>query len=89
VASCIRDWLGDGLTRRRANNIGNYRRRAGHGIGKPGAVKVKDVTTRQVHKAPAELPASLPARSLRPPVPSTKLTRSPAHGGTAPLAAGS
>jgi len=37
------------------------------------------VTARQVQKALAELPASLPARSLRPPLLSTRLTRSPAH----------
>jgi hypothetical protein len=51
-----------------------------HAIGEPGAVKLKDVTARQVHKALAELPASLPARSLRPPVLTARLTRSLAHG---------
>jgi hypothetical protein len=38
------------------------------------------VTARQVHKALAELPASLPARLLRPPVLTARLTRSLAHG---------
>ena len=41
-----------------------------------GAVKLKDLTARQVQKALAELSASLPACSLWPPVLSTRLTRS-------------
>lgn len=41
-----------------------------------GAVKLKDLTARQVQKALAELPAC----SLRPPLLSTRLTRSLAHG---------
>jgi hypothetical protein len=80
VASCIRDWLDDGLTTRQASTVGNYRRLADHAIGKLGAVKLKDLTARQVHKALGELPASLPARSLRPPVLTARLTRSLAHG---------
>jgi hypothetical protein len=45
-----------------------------------GAVKLKDLTARQVQKALAGLSASLSARSLRPPLLSTRLTRSLAHG---------
>ena len=47
---------------------------------KPGAVKLKDLTARQVQKALAELSASLPARPLPPPVLSTRVTRSLARG---------
>ena len=54
----------------------NYRRLAGHAIGKLGAVKLKDLTARHVQKALAELSA----RPLRPPLLSTRLTRSLAHG---------
>jgi hypothetical protein len=68
------DWPDDRPTPRQASTAGNHRRRAGHAIGKPGAVKVKDLTARQVQQALAELPASLPARSLRPPVLSARLT---------------
>jgi hypothetical protein len=49
-------------------------------IGKLGAVKLKDLTARQVQKALAELSAPLSTRSLRPPLLSTRLTRSLAHG---------
>ena len=74
VASCIRDWLDDGLTTRQASTVENYWRLADHTIGKLGAVKLKDLTARQVQKALAELSASLSARSLRPPLPSIRLT---------------
>jgi hypothetical protein len=67
------DWPDDRPTPRQASTAGNNRRRAGHAIGKPGAVKVKDVMAR-VQQALAELPASLPARSLRPSVLSARLT---------------
>jgi hypothetical protein len=42
VASCIRDWLDDGLMTRQASTVENYRRLADHAIGKLGAVKLKD-----------------------------------------------
>jgi hypothetical protein len=84
-----RDWLDDGPTTRQASTAGNYRGLADHAIGKLGAVKLKELTARQLQKALAELPASLPARSLRRPLLSTRLTRSLAPRGTAPLAAGS
>jgi hypothetical protein len=78
VASCIRAWPGGGPTTRQASTVENYWRLADHAIGKLGAVKFKDLTARQMQKALAELPASLPARSLRPPVLSTRLQdRSP------------
>jgi hypothetical protein len=80
VASWIRDWLDDGPTTRQACTVESYRRLAGHAIGEPGAVKLKDLPARQVRKALAELPASLPASSLRPPVLIARLTRSLAHG---------
>jgi hypothetical protein len=75
-----RDWLDDGLTTRQASTVENYRRLADHAIGKLGAVKLKNLTARQVQKALAELSASLSPRSLRPPLLSTRLTRSLAHG---------
>jgi len=78
VASCNRDWLDDGLATRQASTVENYRRLADHAIGKLGAVK--DLTARQVQKALTELSASLPTRSLRPPLLSTRLPRSLAHG---------
>ena len=80
VASCIRDWLDDGPTTRQASTVESYRRLADHAIGKLGAVKLKDLTARQVQKALAELAASLSTRSLRPPLLSTRLIRSLAHG---------
>jgi hypothetical protein len=84
VACWIRDWLDDRPTTRQASTVESYRRLAGHSIGEPGAVKLKDLTARQVHKALGELPASLraslPARSLRPPVLRARLTRSLADG---------
>jgi hypothetical protein len=76
VASWIRNGLDDGPTTRQASTVESYRRHAGHAIGEPGAVKLKDLTARQVHKAVAELPA----RSLRPPVLNARLTRSLAQG---------
>jgi hypothetical protein len=51
VASCIRDWLDDGLTARLARTVEIYRRLADHAIGKPGAVKLKDLTALQAQKA--------------------------------------
>jgi hypothetical protein len=80
VASCIRDWLDDGLTTRQASTVENYRCLADHAIGKLGAVKLKDLTARQVQKALTELSASRSTRPLRPPLLSTRLTRSLAHG---------
>ena len=80
MTSWIRDWPEDGPTTRQASTVESYQRLAGHAIGEPGAVKLKDLTARQVHKALAELPALLPARSLRPPVLTARLTRSLAHG---------
>jgi integrase len=65
VASCIRDWLDDGLTTQQASTADNYRRLASHATAKLGAVKLKDLTARQVQKALAELSESLSTRSLR------------------------
>jgi hypothetical protein len=65
VASCIRDWLADGLITQQAATTENYRRLADHAIGKLGAVKLKDLTARQVQKALADLSESLSTRSLR------------------------
>jgi hypothetical protein len=53
---------------RRGGTVENYRRLADHAIGRLGAVKLKDLAARQAQKALAELSASLPARSLRPPL---------------------
>ena len=49
-------------------------RLADHAIGQLGAVKLKDLTARQVQKALAELSASRSTRSLRPPLLSIRLT---------------
>ena len=89
VASCIRDWLDDGPTTRQASTVENYRRLADHAIGKLGAVKLKDLTSRQVQKALAELSASLStplAAAASAQHQAYKLAR---PRGTAPLAAGS
>jgi len=61
---------------------------AGHGIGKLGAVRLKDLTARRVQKALAELSASLPTRSLAASAQhqADKIAR---PRGTAPPAAGS
>ena len=88
VASCIRDWLDDGLTTRQASTVEDYRRRADHAIGKPGAVNLKDPTARQVQKALAALSASRSTRSLRPPLLSNQAYKIARPRGTAPLAAG-
>ena len=63
-------------TARQASTAGNDRRLAGHAIGKLGAVKLRDLTARQVQKALA----GLSPRSLRPPLLSTRLTRSLGRG---------
>ena len=47
---------------------------ADHAIGQLGAVKLKDLTARQVQKALAELSASRSTRPLRPPLLSIRLT---------------
>jgi len=76
-ASCARTPFsnGPGLARRRTHDAAGQHRRE-----LPGAVKLKDLTARQVQKALAELSASLPTRSLRRPLLSARLTRSLAHG---------
>jgi hypothetical protein len=88
IRALPRNWLDDGLTTRQAAAVENYQRLADHAIGKLGAVKVKDLTARQVQKALAELSAS----------PSTRCCAASAQHqaykiarprGTAPLAAGS
>jgi hypothetical protein len=59
VASCVRDWLNDGLTTRQVSTVENYRRLADHAIGKLGAVKLKDLTARQLQRALADRSESL------------------------------
>ncbi len=65
VKSCIQDWLASGLTARQADTIENYTRMADHAIAKLGAVRLKNLTARQVQSALAELAPSLSTRSLR------------------------
>lgn len=65
VKSCIEDWLATGLTSRQADTIENYTRMAGHAIARLGAVRLKNLTARQVQSALAELAPSLSTRSLR------------------------
>jgi hypothetical protein len=62
IRALPRNWLDDGLTTRLAATVENYQRLADHVIGKLGAVKVKDLTARQVRKALAELSAALSTR---------------------------
>jgi hypothetical protein len=52
VASRIRDWLADGIRSRQARTVENYPRLASQAVAKLGAVKLKDLTARQVRKAP-------------------------------------
>jgi integrase len=65
VKSCIQDWLAGGLTSRQADTIDNYAHMADHAIAKLGAVRLKNLTARQVQSALAELAPSLSTRSLR------------------------
>jgi len=65
VKSCVQDWLASGLTSRRADTIENYTRMADHAITKLGAVRLKNLTARQVQSALADLAPSLSTRSLR------------------------
>jgi len=59
-------WLAGAGRTRQASTFENYRRLADHAIGKLGAVKLKDLTARQVQKALAELSACCrPARCGR------------------------
>jgi hypothetical protein len=82
-----------GPARRRTHDAADQHRRelprlADPAIGKLGAVKLKDLTARQVQEALAELSASLSTRSLRPPLLSTRLTRSLGDlAGTLPIPA--
>jgi hypothetical protein len=55
VAACMQDWLAQGLTDKQPSTVDNYTRLAGHLISAIGAVKLKNLTTRQVQKALSEL----------------------------------
>jgi hypothetical protein len=65
VARCIEDWLSEGLSGRSAKTVANYRYEAEHVISKLGAVKLRDLTARQVQTALMDLSGSLSTRSLR------------------------
>jgi hypothetical protein len=65
VAQCIQDWLTGGLTSRHPKTTENYTRLADHAIAKLGAVRLKNLTARQVQSALAELAPTLSTRSLR------------------------
>jgi integrase len=65
VQACIQDWLTHGLTDKQPSTADNYTLLAGHLISAIGAVKLKDLTAREVQEALAELSPSLSTRSLR------------------------
>jgi integrase len=65
VASCIRDWLKGGLTSCQPSTVENYQRLAEHAIARLGAVRLKNLTARQVQAALDELAPVLSTRSLR------------------------
>jgi hypothetical protein len=75
-----RDWLGDGPRRGRPALSGITGVLPIMRSASSARSKLKDLTARQVQKALAELSASLSPRSLRPPLLSTRLIRSLAHG---------
>jgi hypothetical protein len=53
------------LTGRNLATVANYRYAANHAVSRLGAVKLRDLTARQVQAALAELSRSLSSRSLR------------------------
>ena len=65
MALCIEDWLSQCLTGRNPATVANYRYAANHAVSRLGAVKLRDLTARQVQAALAELSRSLSSRSLR------------------------
>jgi hypothetical protein len=65
VAACVQDWLAQGLADKQASTVENYTRLASHVISALGAVKLKNLTARQVQAALGELSPSLSTRSLR------------------------
>ncbi len=65
VAACIQDWLQGGLTSRQRSTIENYQRLAAHAIARLGAVRLKNLTAKQVQAALHELAPDLSTRSLR------------------------
>jgi len=65
MALCIEDWLCQGLTGLSPKTAANYRYLADHAIAKLGAVRLRDLTARQVQAALTELSGSLSTRSLR------------------------
>jgi integrase len=65
VARCIDDWLATGLASRQPETVANYQRIAAHAIERLGAVRLKNLTARQVQSALEELAPSLSTRSLR------------------------
>jgi integrase len=65
VAACIQDWLARGLDGKQPSTIKNYTQLASHLTAKLGAVRLKNLTARQVQGVLAELSPVLSARSLR------------------------
>jgi integrase len=65
MALCIEDWLSQCLAGRSPSTVANYRYAAHHAVSRLGAVKLRDLTARQVETALAELSGSLSSRSLR------------------------
>jgi hypothetical protein len=65
VAQCVDDWLARGLASRQTSTVDNYRRIADHVVSTLGAVRLKNLTARQVQGALNQLAPSLSTRSLR------------------------
>lgn len=65
MALCIDDWLSQALTDRAPSTVANYRHCASHAVSKLGAIKLRELTARQVQTALRELSDSLSTRSLR------------------------
>jgi integrase len=65
VAACLQDWLAQGLMDKQPSTVENYTRLAGHLTSALGAVRLKNLTARQVQAALAKLSPSLSTRSLR------------------------
>jgi integrase len=65
MALCIEDWLSQGLTNLGPSTVANYQHMADHVVSKLGAIKLRDLTARQVQTALVDLSGSMSTRSLR------------------------
>jgi integrase len=65
MALCINDWLSQGLSGLSPSTVANYHHLADHAVSQLGAIKLRNLTAKQVQVALAELSGSLSTRSLR------------------------